>query len=92
MCVDNSILTCLHQPVLDLGADISMTSGAPTPAPCPSLPLAHSGLARLQWAPSRSTAQAARGRRGAGRVGGTAALPSAGPAACVAPPLSGALP
>lgn len=28
VCVDNSILTCMYQPVLDLGADIAMTSGA----------------------------------------------------------------
>ena len=28
MCLDNSILTCLYQRGLDLGADISMTSGA----------------------------------------------------------------
>ncbi|KAL4457693.1 hypothetical protein ABPG75_012558 [Micractinium tetrahymenae] len=26
VCVDNSILTCLYQPALDLGADIAMTS------------------------------------------------------------------
>lgn len=28
VCVDNSILTCLYQRPLDLGADIAMTSGA----------------------------------------------------------------
>jgi len=27
VCVDNSILTCIYQRPLDLGADIAMTSG-----------------------------------------------------------------
>ena len=38
VCLDNSILTCIYQRALDLGADIAMTSGELRAGlPCPVL-------------------------------------------------------